>query len=93
MRIALREEAVADLEGIHAFIAKDSPRNADKVRSRIWLAITHLIAAFPDIGRVGQVEDTRELPVRGLPYVVVYQFDEARGVVNIVNVLHGARSR
>lgn len=92
MKVALREEAVADLEGIHAFIARDSERNARTVLSRIWVTITNL-AAHPEMGRVGRAKSTRELPVRGLPYIVVYQVDKERGILNIVNVLHGARDR
>jgi addiction module RelE/StbE family toxin len=92
MKIALREEAVADLEGIHAFIARDSERNARTVLARIWATITNLMAQ-PEMGRVGRAKSTREMPVRGLPYIVIYQVDKERGVLNIVNVLHGARER
>jgi addiction module RelE/StbE family toxin len=92
MKIALREEAVADLESIHAFIARDSEANARTVLARIWATITNLMA-HPEMGRMGRARSTRELPVRGLPYIVVYQVDKERGVLNIVNVLHGARDR
>jgi addiction module RelE/StbE family toxin len=93
MKIALREEAVADLENIYAFIAQDSEPNARKVLSHIWATVTNLISAHPDIGRAGRAKGTRELPVRGLSYIIVYQVDKERGVLNIVNVLHGARER
>jgi plasmid stabilization system protein ParE len=93
MKIALREAAVVDLENIRAFIAQDSPRNADKVLSRIWAAINDLILPFPEIGRAGQVPGTRELPVHGLPYLIVYEPDEARNIVTILNVFHTSRDR
>lgn len=93
MKVALRVAAIADLDNIHTFIAQDSPRNANKVVSRVWAVINNLILPFPEIGRVGRVPGTRELPVRGLPYLIVYEPDEARNTVTILNVLHMARDR
>jgi plasmid stabilization system protein ParE len=44
---------------------------------------------MPYRGRYGRIEDTRELVVPRLPYLVVYQISEERLVV--LNVLHGAQ--
>ena len=49
------------------------------------------LASFPNSGRAGQVEGTRELVVPGLPYIVVYTCDDTD--VSIVGVFHGARDR
>jgi len=44
---------------------------------------------MPYRGRPGRIDDTRELVVRTLPYIVVYQvFDER---LLILNIVHGAQ--
>jgi addiction module RelE/StbE family toxin len=93
MKVALRDKAVADLEAIHAYIAKDSPQNAGKVLLRILETITDFIAIFPGVGHAGRVKGMRELPVSGLPYIIVYRVDAVRGVVHVESVVHGARDR
>jgi toxin ParE1/3/4 len=47
-----------------------------------------MLAEHPGMGRPGRVEDTRELVVTGLPYVVPYIHE--RDTVTILRVLHGA---
>ena len=44
---------------------------------------------MPYRGRLGWLDDTRELVIPRLPYIIVYQVLEERVV--ILNVLHGAR--
>jgi toxin ParE1/3/4 len=47
-----------------------------------------MLAEHPGMGRPGRVEDTRELVVTGLPYVVSYIHE--RDTVTVLRVLHGA---
>lgn len=60
---------------------------------RIRYAIENNLAQFPNMGRIGQLPDTRELVVRNLPYIVVYAVDENRGVLTVLSILHGAQRR
>ena len=54
MKVIIRELAFADLERIYAWIARDSPRNAESVVRRIDAAIEDKLAFFPFMGRPGR---------------------------------------
>jgi len=88
MRIAWSPRALADLHHIKAYISHENPAAAEKVAAAIRASVRHL-AQFPSIGRLGQLPDTRELVVRGTPYIVPYRVRE--DFVEIVAVIHGAR--
>lgn len=62
MRIIWSAPARADLEAIYDFIARENPYAAAMVVRRIRDRILQL-ARLPLIGRIGRVEDTRELVV------------------------------
>jgi toxin ParE1/3/4 len=49
-------------------------------------------ATFPHRGRRGRVSGTREL-VTVPPYVLIYDVDDAAGLVRILRVWHGAQNR
>ena len=82
--------AVSDLADIRDYIALTSPLAAQSVVERVLRSVDHLVA-FPESGRIGQIPETREVVVPGLPYVVVYRYGEDR--VDIVAVFHGAQDR
>jgi addiction module RelE/StbE family toxin len=81
--------AVADLHAITEWIEQDRGiETANRIARRIYEAVQSL-RTMPYRGRCGRVENTRELIVPRLPYLVVYQVFEERLV--ILNVLHGAQ--
>jgi plasmid stabilization system protein ParE len=92
VKAILREAALADLERIFLWIAQDSPANARSVSQHILDAIENRIAWFPHMGRKGRVNGTREWVVRGLPYIIVYNVDEARDAIFILGIFHGAKN-
>jgi plasmid stabilization system protein ParE len=47
------------------------------------------LKSFPNKGRTGRVEGTRELPLPPLPFVVVYRI--RKDIVEIANIVHGAQ--
>ncbi len=47
------------------------------------------LKSFPNKGRTGRVEGTRELALPPLPFVVVYRV--LKDIVEIANVIHGAQ--
>ena len=61
---------------------------ANLIAHTIYDAVQSL-RTMPYRGRYGRLENTRELVVARLPYIVVYQVFEERVV--ILNVLHGAQ--
>ena len=89
MRIEWSAHAVADLEAISAYIEQDrNLKTANRVARTIYDAIQSL-RTLPHRGRAGRIENTRELVLPRLPYVVVYRVYEDR--VLILNIVHGAR--
>jgi plasmid stabilization system protein ParE len=90
MRLIFQAAALADLRNIHDYIAKDNPAVAVSVISRIKSSLDRLLL-FPRSGRVGAVEETFEVVVPGLPYIVVYQILTEH--IEVVGVFHGAQDR
>jgi toxin ParE1/3/4 len=88
MRIQWARAAVADLEGIGAYLEENSPSLTESTLLRLYEAAQSL-KRFSNRGRIGRVAGTRELVVSPLPYIVVYAVAEP--VVHIVRVLHGAQ--
>lgn len=91
-RVAWSEDALAEFEGIVAYIAKDNPAAATGVADRIERAIETL--AFMPTGRRGRVAGTHEKPVSGLPYIIAYALGLTPGgeeSLTIVRIIHGAR--
>jgi toxin ParE1/3/4 len=88
MRLVFADPAARDLEDIIDYIAMDNPTAAESVYHSV-LGTAQNLRGFPDIGRVGRLPGTREFPLPGLPYVVVYQV--SADTVTILAVFHGAR--
>lgn len=89
MRIEWSSAAVADLQAITQWIEQDRGiETANRIARRIYEAVQSLLT-MPYRGRYGRIENTRELVLPRLPYLVVYQISEERLVV--LNVLHGAQ--
>jgi toxin ParE1/3/4 len=77
-----------DRERIFDFIEKEDPRAAISVDDRIATQISVLLR-FPEGGRPGRIEGTRELVIRRTPYIVAYRVEEDG--VRILRVLHSAQ--
>jgi len=88
MRIEWSAFAQADRDAIFDYIEADSPEAAITVDDRIRVQVEGL-ARFPESGRPGRVEGTRELVIDRTPYVAAYRV--AGGTVRILRVLHGAQ--
>lgn len=89
MRIEWSQNAVADLQRISEYIEQDRSLEAANRVSRVIYDAVQSLRTMPYRGRPGRVDNTRELVVRTLPYIVVYQvFDER---LLILNIVHGAQ--
>ncbi len=82
------KEALADLQGIHDYIARDNPAAARRVVKTIRDDVT-VLEQHPMIGRAGRIEGTRELVIGRYPYIVAYRARESS--VNILAVVHTSR--
>lgn len=63
------KEALADLRGIHDYIARDNPAAGRRVIKTIRDDVV-IRKEHPGIGRAGRLEGTRELVIRQYPYIV-----------------------
>jgi len=80
--------ALADLDELMVYIAKDNPEAATKVAGKIW-ETTQMISNHPAIGKPGRLPGTREMVVAGTSYIVPYRV--VANEVQILRVLHGVR--
>ena len=92
MKLVFDDRALADLEGIFDWIAKDNPIAAKAVVERIFGSIEHL-ARFPQMGHAEREEGAFEWVVPRLPYIVVYEIHRDIDEVIIISVMHAARDR
>jgi len=85
--------AVRDLKEIFDWIAKDSPAAAFRIVGRLRQNI-EILGDFPKLGKIGRIENTFELSVSGLPYIVVYRlgFDDRPENILIDAILHTSRN-
>jgi toxin ParE1/3/4 len=88
VKLRWSRRAIRRLASIHDYIAKDSPAAAAGVAAVIVEAALRL-QKFPYIGRPGRIEDTRELVVPGLPYIIPYRVVD--DVIQIASVIHTSR--
>jgi toxin ParE1/3/4 len=87
MRVRWTADAADDLERICDYIAESRPGSAQRVAKVIVDGVSGL-SAFPNRGRPGRVEGTRELVFAPLPFIAVY---EVRDTVQVLRILHGAQ--
>lgn len=88
MRLEWSVFALADRGAIFDCIEADSPRAAISMDDRIESCVEGL-AQFPEMGRPGRIERTRELVIDRTPYIAAYCV--AGDIVRILRVLHGAQ--
>jgi len=88
VRLEWSRLAQTDRDAIFDYIEADSPQAAITVDERIRERVEGLVR-FPESGRPGRVEGTRELVIDRTPYVVAYRV--AGKTVRILRVLHGAQ--
>lgn len=88
MHLKWTRPAIKDIKDAGDFIALDNPAAADRMAERVKEAAEYL-AKYPNMGRTGRVQGTRELIVSGTPFIVVYRVNVP--AVEILRVLHHAR--
>jgi addiction module RelE/StbE family toxin len=88
MKLEWSRLALEDRDKIFDFIEQDNPRAAVSVDERIKEQ-TEMLIRFPECGRAGRVEGTRELVISRTPCIVAYHvLDET---IRILRLLHGAQ--
>ncbi len=88
MKLEWSTFAIEDRLRIFAYLERENPHAAIRI-DEVIQAHTRRLIRFPQSGRPGRVAGTRELVVRGLPYVVAYLTLPDK--VRILRVLHGSQ--
>jgi toxin ParE1/3/4 len=88
MRIRWTVPAAEDLEAIKNYLTRRYPQFAEPTVRTIYQRIGSLKSA-PNRGRPGHRSGTRELPLTGLPYIVVYSVKAE--AVEILHIYHGSQ--
>jgi len=92
MKVVFDEEALDDLQGIFAWVAKDDITAATALINRIFAKVEKLTGPeLSRMGRFGREPGTHEL-LEG-PYIIVYEIDGKHGRIRVISVVHGARDR
>jgi toxin ParE1/3/4 len=87
MRLEWSVFAMDDRNAIFDYIEADSPQAAVTVDDRIEEQVEGLLQ-FPEMGRTGRIEGTRELVIQHTPYIVARVMGK---IIRILRVLHGAQ--
>lgn len=88
MKIRWTAIAADDLKAVHEYLSEHAPTRADIIVDRI-LAGIDVLEKYPNLGRQGRLDGTRELVITGTPFIVFYRLRKSQ--VEILGVLHAAR--
>ena len=91
MRILWLARAEADLAELFDYLLDRDPQAGLRIYNAIRQQVESL-AEHPGMGRVGRVEDTRELVINRTPHIIVYTVERRLDAVIVLRVLHRARS-
>ncbi len=92
MQLKWTEPAIADLDNIEAYIARESSQDvATTVVLKVIDTVEMMLPSHPMAGRSGRVKGTRELVVSDLPFIVIYRWVEDLQQTQVLRVLHAAR--
>ena len=92
MRVIIDELAVADIDGLAAWIAKDSPKSARETVGWILEAVERL-QLLPSMGHPGRALGTYERGVSGTRYVIVYELHKRPTAIVVTAVFHTAQNQ
>jgi toxin ParE1/3/4 len=82
--------AVSSLRAIRNYIQQDNPDAAKKIADRLEQMVAKL-KDYPNIGRPGIREGTRELVAPNLPFIIIYRVMNQE--VQILRIFHTKQNR
>lgn len=89
MKIVWTEPARQDLRALFTYIAEENPHAAKRLLAEIQERVV-LLQDNPQLGRVGRVDGTRELVLKGTHYILPYRVKAQQ--IQILAVFHTARA-
>ena len=90
VKLRYAPRAIADIDQIHDYISRRSPRGATNVVARIR-DTAGLLAMWPGVGQSTNMESILKQAVGRYPYVIFYTVNAESDEVVIMHVRHGAR--
>ena len=90
MRIRWTPAAAADLQDISNYLKEHHPHYRQPTMQKLYDTIRDL-KDWPNRGRPGREEGTREILFQPLPYVAVYRVTEQ--TIEVLRIYHGAQTR
>ncbi len=90
MRIRWTPAAAADLQHISTYLRDHHPRHQQPTIRKLYGAILSL-KQWPNRGRLGREDGTREFLFPPLPYIAVYRVSEQD--IEILRIYHAAQER
>ena len=97
MQIKWTDFAQTDLDRVEAYISKaHSASMALDVVFNVLDCVELMLPMHPESGRLGRLEGTRELVIKGVPFIVIYRIAvlenaEAKKEIQILRVMHDAQ--
>ena len=88
MQVRWTQAAADDLDSIANYLFEKTPEHAPRLIRELYTAPSSLMR-FPNRGRPGKKEGTRELVLHALPYIIVYRVSGE--ILHVVRILHGAQ--
>lgn len=89
MRIRWTEPAAHDLTTICDYVNEHGSPDAARRAALAIYEVVGTLVKFPQRGRPGRKENTRECVVPGLPWIVIYRLREDN--IEVIRILHGAQ--
>jgi toxin ParE1/3/4 len=90
MSVSYSRRALAQLDGIFEYVARDDPAAAKRLIQRIEQLI-QLLGRFPLMGRTTNRQNVRIFGVPGYPYLVFYRIFPESNEIRVLRVRHAAR--
>jgi plasmid stabilization system protein ParE len=90
MRIRWTPAAAADLQSINDYLREHHPGYRGATMRKLYGTIRDL-SRWPERGRPGREEGTREILFPPMPYIAVYRLKDRN--IEILRIYHAAQSR
>lgn len=88
MKLRYTTRAAAELDEVLAFIDRESPQGARRVKARV-LAVLDLLLRYPESGKLTSKSRLRRALVHPYPYLIYYKATATEVVIH--GVRHSAR--
>jgi len=90
LRLVWLPQAMANRDAQLDHIAQDNPQAAIEQGDRIAEHVGRLVE-YPELGRPGRKQGTRELVIGKTPFVAVYRVKPRAGRIELLRILHGSQ--